>query len=146
MGLEVILGAISGIVSVFSGMAQANATKQAANAQKEANKVQAAQQEVQSTDSRRQRVREARIRRAQIIAASENQGTTGSSGATGAVGALSSNLSGIFSASLGDSKANAGINANLQRAADYTAKANAIGAWNNVFQSGISGFQSIFSK
>jgi hypothetical protein len=146
MGLELILGGIGAIINVFSGMAQANATKQAANAQKEANKVQAAQQEVQSTESRRQRVREARIRRAQIIAASENQGTSGSSGAVGAVGALSSNLSGMFSSSLGDSKANAGINTNLQKAADYTANANAIGAWANVFSSGISGFQSIFSK
>lgn len=158
MGLELILGGISAVLGIFSGMAQAsaaeaqaNATRQAAEAQKEANNIEAAQQDVVSRESRRQRVREERVRRARIIAASENTGTTGSSGQIGAVGALSSNLGGVFAGSRGQSAANKGINTNLQRAADFQAEANAIGAQAQAtsamfgaFQSGLSGFASIF--
>lgn len=144
MGLEVIIGAISAVTSIVGGIAQASATSAAANAQKEANAVQGAQQKVSSVESRRQKVREARIRRAQLIAGSENQGSTGSSGQIGAVGALSTNLAGIFGNSLGESNSNAGINKNLQSAADFTSTANTIGAWTNTITSGLGGFQSVF--
>lgn len=158
MGLDLVIGAASAVISLFSGMAQAdaqrrqaNAMAQSAEAQREANRVEAAQQEVSSGESRRQRVREARIRRAQIIAASGNQGTSGSSGAIGAVGALGSNLGGMNAFSLGETTTNRGISANLQRAADFTAQANKFAAqgesarmWGNTFQSALSGFKSIF--
>lgn len=144
MGLELILGGLSAIVSLVGGMAQADATRQAAAAQKEANQIEAAQQQVNSTESRRSRVREARIRRAQIIAASQNQGSSGSSGALGAVGALGTNLGTMNALSLGQSAANRGINENLQRAADFTAQANEIGAWTNTISQGIGGFATIF--
>lgn len=160
MGFEVILGGLSAIFSIFSGFAQADAAnraagaqREAANAQREANSVQAAQVEVQSGDSRRQRIRENRIRRAQIMAASQNQGTSSSSGASGALGALNTNTGTLFSSSLGESKANAGINANMQRAADFTSQANTFIAQGNAtsalfggISSGISGFASIFDK
>jgi len=146
MGLEVIIGAITAVTAVVGGIAQANATASAANAQKEANAVQGAQQQVSSVESRRQRVREARIRRAQLIAGSENQGSTGSSGQIGSIGALSTNLAGLFGSSLGESNSNAGINKNLQSAADFTATANTIGAWTNTITSGLGGFQSVFKQ
>lgn len=146
MGLELIIGAISAVTSIVGGIAQANAQAQAASAQREANAVGAAQQQYASTESRRQRIREARIRRAQMLAGAENQGATGSSGQIGAVGALQTNLAGLFGSSLGESNSNAGINLNLQRAADFTSQSNSIGAWTNVFQQGFSGFQSVFSQ
>lgn len=146
MGLELIIGGISAIVGVIGAVAQANAASNAAAAQKEASNIQSAQTQVQSSQSRRQRVREARIRRAQIIAASENQGTSASSGQVGAVGALETNLSGLIGTSLGESRAAAGINRNTQRAADFTSQGNTIGAWTGAIQSGLGGFSSIFDN
>lgn len=146
MGLELIIGGISALVGVVGAVAQANAASAAAGAQKEASAIQGAQNQVQGTQSRRQRIREGRIRRAQIIAASENQGTSASSGQLGAVGALETNLSGLIGTSLGESKANDGINRNTQRAADFTSQSNTIGAWTNVIQSGLGGFSSIFDN
>lgn len=158
MGFGLIFGAISAVASVASGIAQASAAnkaakaqQQAANAQKEANNVQAAQVEVQSSDSRRQAIRENRIRRAQIMAASNNQGTGSSSGAIGAGGALNTNIGTMVGSSLGQSNANRGINANMQRAADFTSQANtflakgqATAAMFGGFQNALSGFSSIF--
>lgn len=146
MGIELVLAGLSAVVGVVGGIMQSNAASSAAAAQKEANNIQSAQQEVAGVESRRQRVREARIRRAQIAAAAENTGTSASSGAVGAVGALSTNLAGLVGNSLGESKANAGVNRNNQSAADFTASANAIGAWTDTIQQGIGGFKSIFDK
>lgn len=146
MGIELVIAGLSAVVGVVGGIMQANAASSAAAAQKEANLVQGAQQENVSAESRRQRIREQRIRRAQIIAASENQGTTASSGQVGAVGALSSNLAGLVSSSMGESKANAAVNRHTQAAADFTSTANTIGAWTNTIQQGIGGFKSIFDQ
>jgi hypothetical protein len=160
MGLELVLGAVSAIVGIFGAIGQADAANrsaaaqaQAAAQQKEANQVQAAGQENVSTESRRQRVREGRIRRAQIIASSENAGTGQSSGQIGAVGAISTNLAGLVGSSLGESATNRGINVATQRSADFMGVARqaeadgaAIGAWTGAIQSGISGFSSIFDK
>lgn len=144
MGLSMIFGALSAVTSLIGGMAQANATAQAAAAQKEANAIEGAQQEARSTDSRRQRVREARIRRAQIMASSQNQGTSQSSGQLGAVGAINTNLGTMFGNSMGETVANRGISTNLQKAADYQASANAIGAWTSTISGAFSGFKSVF--
>lgn len=146
MGIELILTGLSAIVGVVGGIAQASAASSAAAAQRESNAIQGAQQENIGAESRRQKIREQRIRRAQIIAASENSGTGSSSGQVGAVGALSTNLSGLLGSSLGESKANAAVNRSNQRAADFTSSANSIGAWTNTINSGISGFQSIFDQ
>lgn len=146
MGIELVLAGVSAVVGVVGGIASASAASRAAAAEKEANAISGAQQEVTARESRRQRVREERIRRAQILAGAENTGTSGSSGQVGAVGALSSNLGGIFAQSQGESAANRGINANLQRAADFTSKANTISTLTNSIQQGFSGFASIFDE
>lgn len=160
MGLELILGGISALVGIFGAVGQMDAANRSAAAQRdaaaqqrEANNIQAAGQQNASTENRRQRVREARIRRAQILAASENAGTNSSSGSVGAVGALSTNLSGLLGNSLGETAANKGINAANQRSADFMGVARqaeqdgaTIGAWTGAIQSGISGFSSIFDK
>lgn len=174
MGLELAIGGLAALFSIIGGIAQAGAMQQQAGAirsqadamreaagqEREARSIEGAQQQVVSGESRRQRIREERIRRAQIIAVSENQGTGGSSGATGAVGALSTNLSGLIGSSLGQSKANSAITSRLQSAADWTAKGNEFAAQGEVYaaqgratasmfnaiSSGLSGFSSIFSK
>lgn len=146
MGLEVVLGGLSALVGIFGGIASANAAASSAAAQKEASAIEGAQTKVQSQQSRRQRIREERIRRAQIIASSENQGTSASSGELGAIGALQSNLAGMIGTSLGESRAAQGINNNMQRAADFSSQSNTISAWTNTIQGGISGFRSIFDS
>lgn len=160
MGLELILGGVGALVGIFGAIGQMNAASEAAAAQREAagqqreaRAIEGAANQNSATDSRRQRVREARIRRAQIIAASENAGTSKSSGQVGAVGALSTNLAGMLGTSLGESAAAQGINDKNQSAADFIGKANqaqangaAIGAWTGAIQQGIGGFASIFDK
>lgn len=160
MGIELVIGGLAALASVVGGIAQANAVQQqasamreAANQEREARRIESAQQQTVSGESRRQRIREERIRRAQIIAASENQGTSGSSGVIGATGALSSNLSGLIGSSLGQSKANAAISKRLQSAADWTARGNEYAAQGQAtasifgaISSGLSGFSSIFQR
>lgn len=68
-------------------MAQKNA-KAAAKDRKEASQVGQAEQAAQRNDNRRQQVREERVRRAQIMQASENTGVSESSGELGATSAL----------------------------------------------------------
>lgn len=146
MGVNVILGAISLAVGVIGGVAQAGAAAEAPNAQREANAIQGAQTKTNSLEERRQRVREERVRRAQIIAASEAQGTSGSSGEAGATSSLNTNFGNMISQSSGNSLANTGINAQNQRSADATARGNTIGAFTNLAQNSISTFGTIFDN
>lgn len=146
MGIELVISGLSALTGVIGGIAQANAVSAATRNQKEANNVASAQQQSASAESRRQRIREQRVRRAQILAASENQGTASSSGEIGAIGALSTNLAGMIGSSLGEAKANTAINRYNQKAADSMATANTIGAWTNTIQQGLGGFNSVFSK
>ena len=146
MGIELIIGGLSAITGIIGGIAQASAASSAAKAQKEANAIESAQTQVQHGQSRRERIREARIRRAQMLAAAENSGVGSSSGVLGGTGALQTNLGGLLGNSRGERRAATGINNNLQRAADFTAKGNTIGAWTNTIQQGFGGFQSIFDQ
>lgn len=146
MGIKLIIGAISAVVGVVGSVMQAGAAREAAAAQRESRDIGAAQQRVENLESRRQKVREERVRRAQILAGAENVGTARSSGEVGAIGALSTNLSGLFGQSLGRSAAAEGMNTQDQRAADANQRANTIGAWTNTIQSGISGFSSVFDE
>lgn len=144
MGVELVLGVLSLAVGVVGGIAQAGAAQQAVNAQKESNAIAAAQTTTNSIENTRQRVREERVRRAQIIAAAENQGTTASSGESGALGSLGSNFGTLVSNAAGNSNANSGINASNQKAADATAQSNMIGSMTNLAQSSIKTFGTIF--
>lgn len=160
MGIELVLAGVSAVAGIFSAFAQADAQSraagaaaQAADAQREARSIEAAQNQIGGAQSRRERIREERIRRARIIAAAQNQGASGSSGESGAVSSLRTNLSTLISNSRGESRAAAGINANMQRAADFTAQSNLFqqqgqtsAAFFNTIQQGISGFNSIFDR
>ncbi len=92
MSTVLVAGAavVGAAATVYSGQQQAKATKNAANAQREATAAQARAASVDSQRDRIQQVREARIRRAQVLAASGNEGIGfGSSGTQGAVGSIS---------------------------------------------------------
>lgn len=140
MGIELALIGLSVAIGAVGTVATINASNQAAKAQKEARNIQTAQQKNEAAVSRRQAIREDRIRRARILAAAENSGTGASSGSVGAIGALDTNLSGLLGASLGQSKANAGINKQLQKGADAEQFAANVGAVTTLLQGGLDAF------
>lgn len=81
--------------------------------------------------------KEARIRRASIQQASTNAGVDGSSGELGALAALSNSMAGQIGQQKSNILAISGINRNLQSAADHRARAERIGIYTGVIQSGI---------
>lgn len=84
--------AATAAATVYSAVQQKKAANAQIKAQKEASAVSTAQQRAQDLAARRQSLREERIRRAQIMQASEAQGTSGSSGELGSVASLGTQL------------------------------------------------------
>lgn len=84
------VAAIIAITGAAVGTAvSVDAANKSASAQKERNKVANATQKAEDARNIRQQVREERIRRAEILQASENTGASGSSAESGAVSSLS---------------------------------------------------------
>lgn len=85
----------STVMGISAANKQKKAMSRAADAQREQNRIEAAKQAVLNQRERVQQVREARIRRAQVISSAGNAGvgiTGGSSGVTGATSSIQSNL------------------------------------------------------
>lgn len=153
MGIELVIGAASlalGVLSFASnaGTAAAAASdrKQSADASTASNNIQIAQQENNSIYDRRSRIREQRVRQAQMEQGAANTGTNGSSSEAGGIGSLDSNFSALIGQSSGQDKANSGINRLNQTAAGFDESARTTLAWNDVFQSGIKTGQTIFDN
>ncbi len=148
MGLEigVILAGVSAVVGAVGTIASVNASRQSAEAQTKARDVTAAQNKIEGQNSRRQRIREERIRRAQILAASENSGTSASSGELGAIGALRTNLNDLISTASGQSKANDAVNRWTQRAVDFDNQATMIGTITTGIRQGLGDFTTAFDR
>lgn len=144
MGVEIALGIASLVTGVIGGVAQYNASNTAAANQKSANAVAAAQTEINALEDRRQRIREDRVRRAQIIAASTDQGTNGSSGQSGAVASLDTNFATLIANSSANTVANTAINKYNQAAADAEASGNLIRSITNTAQNSFSTVGTIF--
>ena len=142
MGIEVAIGAAIAAASVATGVMQLGQAKKAASARREANQISNAQQQNEAAASRRKAVREARIRRAMILQNSENTGVAESSGALGAQGVIGTNLGSQNAQAAGQTRAITGINAANQRAANYDYKAARIGAFGDIFTSGLGAFQT----
>lgn len=146
MGVELVLGGLSLITGIIGGVAQAGAINDAAAAQKKANSVQAAQTEINSLEDQRQRIREDRIRRANIIAASTNQGSNGSSGEAGALSSLDTNLASIISNSRFNSTANDAVNKYSQESVDASNRSNLIKSIQGTVENSINTVGTIFEK
>lgn len=142
MGIEVAIGAAIAAASVATGVMQYSQAKKASRERKEANAISTANAQNESAASRRKAVREARIRRAMILQSSENSGVAESSGALGATGVVNTNLGSQNSQAMGQTRAITGINAANQRAADYEFKGARIGAFGDIFTSGLGAFQT----
>lgn len=132
---------IVGLTGTAISMAgQARAAKDAAKAQREASAAQSRAASVEAQRARIQQAREARIRRAQVLASGTNTGLgTGTSGIGGAIGSISSQMGANIGAinqqqTFADQTSTA-----LQKAADANVKGQ---QWQM-----IGGFsQSIFNK
>lgn len=143
MGIEVIIGAVAAAASVATGVASYMSARKAGKERKEANEIANANQKNEAAASRRKAAREARIRRAMILQQSENAGLgIGGSGTQGAVGVVGTNLGSNIAQSQQQSVAAQGINKRNQRAADYDFKSAQWGAFGNMFQSALGGFQN----
>ena len=142
MGIEVAIGAAIAAASVATGVMQLGQAKKASRERKEANAISSAQQQNEAAASRRKAVREARIRRAMVLNQAEQTGTAESSGALGATGVIGTNLASQSAQAAGQTRAIQGINAANQRAANYDYKAARIGAFGDIFTSGLGAFQT----
>jgi len=90
MGIETAL-AIGGFLMSAKGQAdQKKAQKKALAADQEARASQQKQQDLESARERRRVLRQARIQRATVIQAGENQGVAGSSAVAGAISSIGS--------------------------------------------------------
>lgn len=76
-----------------------------------------------AANERRQQIREERVRRARLIAASENSGTGGSSGEFGATGGFATQLGANIGSNLGRLAGSDRLTALGQRAADFGSSA-----------------------
>lgn len=143
MGVELIIGAVAAAASVATGVMSYKSAKAASRERKQANEIANANQKNEAADSRRKAAREARIRRAMILQQSENAGLgIGGSGTQGAVGVVGTNYGSNIGRSQQQSVAAQGINFRNQRAADYDFKSAQWGAFGNMFNSALGGFQN----
>lgn len=144
----IAVAAVSIGASIYSGKQQAKATKQAAAAQREATAAQGRSASVEAQRARIQQVREARIRRAQVLSAGTNAGLgMGTSGIGGAVGSIASQM-GENIGSINQQQTFADqTSAALQQAADYQVKAQkwqTIGNFSQSIFNQAGGFTTIF--
>lgn len=146
MGIETLILGISAVASTAFGVVGAVQANRAAQEQEDANKVSKARDENRRREQLRQRVREERIRRAQILNSAENTGTSSSSGAIGAVGALSSSLGGVFSFSRAEKRAADSISRKTQNAANFNNSAQLAGSLSDLSASIGKGFSTIFDE
>ena len=168
MGIEVAFGVAALAVGLISGANQMRsagetraatnnavaADKKAAEAQKETNRIIQAATKNNSLEQRRQKIREERLRRAQLLQAGENTNGGGSSGESGAISSLSANLAGQVAGSRSEGRANTGVNKYQQKSLDYqiqsrsimanaaadAAEADAFSSFLNIFSTGLRSF------
>lgn len=149
MGLSVALGFILGVAGIgaqiVTGNKAAKAQKKAEEADKRAQQIQTNREKFTQSEEIRKRVRQKRIKAAQIQASSEAGGTQGSSAETGGLGSLSSKLGDARSFGQGGSEANQAISQKRQQAAGFRGDAKRIQARGELFQAGIQGFRTLFS-
>jgi hypothetical protein len=118
------LGAVSTIQQMEAASDAKSARNQAAEEQRKAQAEQKAMNAQQQAAARRQAIREERVKRARIMQASENTGTSFSSSEAGATGGLSTQLGGNLGFSLGQYNSAARMSDYGQSAANFLSSAD----------------------
>jgi hypothetical protein len=135
MGLEVIafaslaLGAVSAYNAYDQRQEADSQMRKSAREQKKVQAEQKALQHQQQAQERRQQIREERVRRAMLLQASENSGTTGSSGEAGGLGSMATQLTNNLGINVGRAAAGDRMSLFAQNAANF--QTNAQSALNN---------------
>lgn len=111
-----IVAAAALAVAAGSAYTQAQEAKSAASDRKKAGKIQQAENQASSNESRRQQIREERVRRASILQSSQNTGVSASSGQLGSISALGSQVGGNVS-NISRQETSAGAITNLNQSA-----------------------------
>ena len=121
VGLAV--GAVGTIASMSQQRKAAKAAEQSTGWQEQNQAEESSSNARQAAIARRQAVREERVKRAQIIPASETAGTGGSSGELGATGGMQGQLGANMGSSQGMIMQGQRISFNSQASANWAAKA-----------------------
>ena len=125
--MPVIIAAAALAVSAYSAVEQHKEAKKAAAAQRESSRINNNSQKASDIAQRRQKYREERIRRAQIIAQASASGASGSSGEAGAVAGLDVNTGISTAFTSAKALASEGVSTALQSAANHEGRANTWG-------------------
>ena len=154
IGLAVAAG--GAVMQYTNAQSARRDAERSANEQRKARAEQSASQSLQQAQEQRQQIREERVRRAQIMQASQASGTAGSSTESGALGGMSSQLGsniGFNRSQVATGQAITGFN---QAAADFSSSSQRssqnASLWGNVGSIGMGmfnqagGFKTMFSK
>lgn len=136
-------------ISAASAVHSAQQAKKVSRARREQNKVSNATERIKLEASRRQQLREERVRRAQILQASENTGVAGSSGAHGSISNLSTRIGGNLAIQTSGVLGTTGINNLSSDIAGYKSRqatAQAVGSFSSTVFQGAGGFGTIFPE
>ncbi len=129
------MGVVAAIVGFVGAFKQARAMKKAAAAQREQNNIQRAGDLYNNMIARRRAIRDARVRRAQILQGAEGAGVSGSSGELGAMSATQSNIGNEIAVQGSQVLAADGMSRAAQREADAISTAKRWGAIVDAFDS-----------
>ncbi|RLG28261.1 hypothetical protein DRO03_10240 [Methanosarcinales archaeon] len=134
------LSAAALVVTTVGAATSYEQQKDAAHASKKARKASRGAEAAKEAQNTRKRIREERIKRAQILAASSNSGASGSSSEAGSISALST-LTASQTAFAGSQGASADyISGKLQDASDANRRATNTLASTQLVSSGINAF------
>lgn len=123
-------------------------SRRSASQQKDSTQMQMNAQKAADAEMRRQRVREERVKRAQIVQFAEGTGTTQSSGVEGATSSLETQVGSSFAFQTGQATAAQDIGAKQQDAADSLFQGQIEGSIGNLATQGFTNtktYKSLFS-
>lgn len=140
-----IIATVSTVAAIDQQQKAQKAQEKSAEEQRKARAEQQAASAQQAAAEKRQQIREERVKRARIIQASANTGTTASSGEIGSTASLGTQLGGNLGFNQGMYDIGANISAYNQSAADYMTSAQSHLAEANMWGQVGSASMSIFS-
>lgn len=145
MGTELAIASL--LFTGFTTYKSIEAQKESVGQRKEAAQAQVRSAEIKSRDARLQAIREARIKKAALVASANEVGAGVSSGATGGTGSIESQLAGNVSKVGTETAFNVYTTERLSDAEQAQTQANIFQSYSNIGSSvfaGTGGFETIF--
>lgn len=132
MGIAVGVAVVALAVGVQQADEQKSAARRGLKIQERQSDIQEAAEKIQLNQSRRQQLREERVRRAQILQRAEGAGVSGSSGVTTAISSISSRVGSNIAFQTGQGEAAEAISNLGVKAAGARARSTIAGARSNL--------------